>query len=108
MGLLRGLVQVPFEGVQALAPQRPIGLQPPVDLGQGLRAQRVEASLGVAPDPDEPRVPQHPQVLGHAGLAEPEAGHQLVHRPLALAQQVEDVAAVRLGEHLEGGHRRPL
>lgn len=99
---------MPLEGVEALAPERPVGLQPPVDLGQGLGLQGIEASLGVDADPDEPGVPQHPQVLGHARLAEPEPGHQLVHRPLALAQQVEDVAAVRLGEHLEGGHRRQL
>jgi hypothetical protein len=101
MGLLRGLVQVPLEGVEALAPERSVGLQPPVDLGQGLRAQGVEASLGVDTDPDQPGVPQHPQVLGHPGLAEAEPGHQLVHRPLALPQQIEDVSAVRLGEHLE-------
>jgi hypothetical protein len=43
-------------------------------------------------------------VLRHAGLAEAEPADQLAHRPLALAKQVEDVAAVRLGEHLEGGH----
>jgi hypothetical protein len=67
MGLLRGLVQVPLEGVQALAPQHPIGLQPPVDLGQGLRAQGVEAPLGVDTDPDEPGVAKHPQVLDTPG-----------------------------------------
>jgi hypothetical protein len=108
MGLLRGLVQVPLEGVEALAPERPVGLQPPVDLGQGLGLQGIEASLGIDADPDEPGVPQHPQVLGHAGLAEAEPGHQLVHRPLALPQEVEDVTAVRLSEHLEGGHGQTL
>jgi hypothetical protein len=39
--------------------------------------------------------------LGHPRLTQAEPGHQLVHRPLALPQQVEDVPAVRLGEHLE-------
>jgi hypothetical protein len=102
MWLLCGLFQVSLEGVEALAPERPIGLQPPVDLGQGLRAQGVEAPLGIDPDSDEPGVPQHPQVLGHAGLAEAEPGHQLVHRPLAVPQQVEDVTAMRLGEDREG------
>jgi hypothetical protein len=101
MGLPRGLVQVPLEGVEALAPERPVGLQPPVDLGQGLGLQGIEASLGIDADPDEPGVPQHPQVLGHPRLTQAEPGHQLVHRPLALPQQVEDVPAVRLGEHLE-------
>ena len=99
---------MPLEGVEALAPERPVGLQPPVDLGQGLGLQGVEASLGVDPDPDQPGLPQHPQVLRHAGLAEAEPADQLAHRPLALAKQVEDVAAVRVGEHLEGGHAPTL
>jgi hypothetical protein len=58
---------VPLEGVEALAPERSIGPQPPVDLDQGLRAQGVEAPLGVDTDPDEPGVAKHPQVLDTPG-----------------------------------------
>lgn len=79
-----------------------------MQLVERLGAQGVQAPLGVDPDPDEPGLPQHPQVLRHAGLAEAEPADQLAHRPLALAKQVEDVAAVRLGEHLEGGHAPTL
>ena len=63
MALLSRLLQVAFEGVEALAPEPPIRLQPLVELVQGLGAQGIEAPLGVDPDPDEPGITQHPQVL---------------------------------------------
>jgi hypothetical protein len=87
MGLLPGLVQVPFEGVEPLAPEPPVGLQPLVELVQRLRAQGVQASLAIDPGPDEPGLPQHPKVLRDARLAEAEPEHELVHRPLALPQE---------------------
>jgi hypothetical protein len=37
-------------------------------------------------------------VLGHAGLAELKALHQLSGGPLASTQQVENLSAVRLGQ----------
>jgi hypothetical protein len=95
---------VPFEGVEALAPELPVGLQPLLELVQGLRAQGVQAPLAIDPGPDEPGLPQHPKMLRDARLAEAEPEHELVHRPLALPQEVEDVPAMRLGDHLEGGH----
>jgi hypothetical protein len=64
MWLLSGLVEVLLEGVEALGPEPPVGLEPLVELGEGLGAEGVEASLGVDPDPHEPGFPQHPQVLG--------------------------------------------
>jgi hypothetical protein len=43
-------------------------------------------------------------VLGHAGLAELEAFHQLSGGPLAGTQQVENLSAVRLGQGGVGAH----
>jgi hypothetical protein len=42
-------------------------------------------------------------VLRHAGLAEPQPLYELVHRPLALAQELEDQAPRRVGQGAEGG-----
>jgi len=97
-----------LEGIETIAPESPVGLEPLVELGEGLRAQGVQTSLAVDPDPDQAGFPQHPKVLRHAGLAEAEPEDQLVHRSLPVPQQVEDVASVRLGKHLEGGHRRTI
>jgi hypothetical protein len=97
-----------LEGVQLPAPEAPVGLEPLVQLLERLRPEGVQAPLGVRPDLDQPRLAEDPQVLGHAGLAEAEPGDQLVHRSLTLSQEVEDVTAVWLGEHLEGGHGQIL
>jgi hypothetical protein len=43
-------------------------------------------------------------VLGDAGLRHPERIDELAHRPLALAQEVEDPAAAAVGEHVEDHH----
>ena len=56
------------------------------------------------PDLDEPGLAQHLEVLGDAGLAEVETLHEVVHRPLAVAQEIEDLAAGRLGDGGVGGH----
>ena len=95
---------MPFEGVELAAPEAPVRLEPLVQLTERLGPEGVQAPLGVGPDLDQPRLPEDPQVLGHARLAEAKPGDQLVHRPLTLPQEVEDMTAVRLGEHLEGGH----
>ena len=44
-------------------------------------------------------------MLGHAGLAELELRDEFADGALAAAQQVEDLAAVWLGERGVGGHR---
>jgi hypothetical protein len=97
-------VRVSFEGVQALGPVGPVGLDPRVHLGKRLGAQRVEAPLAVGPDVNEAGAAQHLEVLGNPGLAEIEAFDEVAHRPLAAAQQVEDLAAVGLGERCVRRH----
>jgi helix-turn-helix protein len=89
---------VSFEGVEAPRPERAVGLQPPVDLGEGFWAQRIQTLLAIRAHHDEPGLAQHLEVLGHAGLAEPKALHQLSGGPLASTQQVENLSAVRLGQ----------
>ena len=100
------LLQVLFEGVEALRPVAAVGLEPAGDLGQRLGAQPVPAALAVRADLDEPGLAQHLEVLGDAGLAEVEARDEVAGGPLAVAQQVEDLASGRFGERRVGGHRR--
>jgi hypothetical protein len=88
---------VSLEGVEAVRPDRAIGLQPVVNLDEGFWTQRVQTPLAIRAYRDEPGLAQHFEVLGHAGLAQLKALHQFSGMPLAITQQVEDLSAVRLG-----------
>src|SRR6266540_1693178 len=92
-----------LQRIETARPVAAIGLEPPVDLRQGLGAQAVNASLGVGSHADEARLAQHAQVLGNARLADRQRLDELTDRALALAQEVEDAAARRLGQDLECG-----
>ncbi len=92
-----------LEGVEAPGQLRAVGLEPRVQLPQGLGAQAVETALGFAADLDEAGVAQHLEVPGHAGLVHPDGLDELGHRTLATANGVEDPAARRFGDHLEDG-----
>lgn len=67
-------------------------------------AQRVDTLLALRTHHDEPGLTKHPEVLGRAGLAELEMLHQLSSGPLTIAQQVENLSAVRLGQGSVGAH----
>ncbi len=100
-------VEVTLEQVEPVGPVAAVGREPAIDLGQRRRIEPVPAPLRVDPHPHEPGLAQHAQVLGDAGLAQPELAHQLAHGALALAQQIEDPPPARIGEHIEdGGHDR--
>ena len=86
-----------LQSVEPAAPEVAVGAEPGVELGERLGAQAVPAPLSVGPHLDEPGLTQHPQVLRHAGLAEPEVLDQLADGPLALPEQVEDLPARGLG-----------
>ena len=94
--------------LQRIEMGRPITAErrkPGVYFHEGLRPDAVEASLCIDSRLHEARLTQHPQMLGDAGLAEPELVDQLADRVLALAQQVEDPAPAGVGQHIEdGGH----
>ena len=103
--VLRGhRVEVALERVEAVTPRRPVRREPLVDLLQRLGPEPVDPALGVGADLDHSGVAQHPQVLRHRGLADVQRRHQVADRALPLPQEVEDPAAVGLGEHLEHGH----
>jgi hypothetical protein len=92
-----------FERVQAATPELSIGGKPPIHVGERLGPQPVEASLTLRTHADEAGVTQDAQVLRHPRLADLEPVDQLSHGPFALAEEVKDAPALRLGEDVEGG-----
>jgi hypothetical protein len=58
------------------------------------------------PDEHEADRPQHAEVLGNPGLAEAEPIDELADGDLARADGVEEIAAARLGDGVEGVGRR--
>jgi hypothetical protein len=91
-----------LQAIEAVAPQRPVGSEPVVDLAQGLWAETVHAALGVDARLNEACVAQDAEVFGNRGLTEFQVIDEVGNGLLALPQGVEDLAAVRLGEDLEG------
>jgi hypothetical protein len=100
---------VPLERIKPSCPLRSIGLQPSVELHQWFRTKSIHPPLGITSDLHQPGVAQHLEVTGHTGLMHADLLDQLVHRPLALADRVEDPSPRRLGDYLEdvkhGGHQ---
>ncbi len=94
-----------FEGVEVAGPILAVAVQPLVDLMQTVRAEGVDAPLGVGSDLDEAGFAQDAQVARHGGLGQlRQQGHQVAGWAGAVAEGVEQSAAVRLGYGLEGVH----
>src|SRR5215210_499468 len=91
-----------FERVETASPELPVGREPRIQLGERLGAKAVHAPLPVRPHPHEPGLAEHPQVLRHARLAEPDSLDELADGPLALTQELQDAAPSRLGENGKG------
>ena len=96
-------LQLALEPIEPVLPQTSIGGDPYVDLAERFRPEPIQAPLSIDADVDEARVAQHAEVLRDGGLADRQPLDKLAHRPLTVAQQVEDAATVRFGEELEGG-----
>src|SRR5688572_26747738 len=92
-----------FEGVEPPVPELAIGREPGVQLRERLGPQAVPAPPPARPDADEAGLAKHPQVLRHAGLAEPEPLDELADAALSVTEQLEDAPAHRLGQRVEGG-----
>ena len=68
------------QGIEPVLPERAVVLQPLVDLDERLRAQAVDPPLRLLTYVDEPGLPQHPQVPGHAGSSDRQRVGQLAGR----------------------------
>jgi GNAT superfamily N-acetyltransferase len=78
-----------------------------VDRAQTARVQAVEPLFADLPYSDQLNLAEHAEMLGSAGLSDPQFRRQLQDRTLALFQQLKDVAALRFGDRIErvGGRR---
>src|SRR3569623_1149225 len=94
-------IEMGAERVELAAPESAIGGEPAVELRNGFGPQRIDAPLPLAPHADQPGLAQQLEMLGNARLADLHRLDDLARRPLAHAQQVEDLPASRIGEHVE-------
>ena len=68
---------------------------------QGLGPQPVEPPLGVDPRRDQACLAEHPQVLGHGGLADPQEADQIMHGAFTFQEEIQNPPPVAVGECLE-------
>src|SRR5262245_59191534 len=81
----------------------PLEVLDPVVHGLERRAvQPVQPLATLVPHGDEADLPEDPEVLRHLRLTEPEQRHEVVHRPLAVREQVEDLPSPWLRHRVEG------
>ena len=89
------------EDVQALEvalPKTPVALQPSLQLLERGGPQSINAALRVHANVHQSSGAEHPQMLRDLRLAETQAKDQVTDRPRAVAQEFDDLKAVRLGE----------
>jgi hypothetical protein len=97
--------EVRFEGVELGAPEAPVAVDPLVELGEALPAQRVDALLAVGRDRDEPGLLQDLEVPRHRRLGDArQCFHELPRGLRPLEQQIEQRAAPRVGDRGEDVH----
>jgi hypothetical protein len=81
-----------LERVEPAAPELAVGRKPGVELGKRLGTKAVPPPPPVRPDADEARFAQHAQVLRDSWLADLELVDQLADWPLALPEELQDLA----------------
>ncbi len=75
------------EGREGVVPE---AVDPGAQAGQAVEVDPVEAAGTLGSHRHQPRVAQHPKVLGHRRLAHRAGVGELAHAVLAPAQQLED------------------
>ena len=90
-----------FQSIEMRRPELAVARQPRVEFEEGLGPDAVQPALSIGASLDQSRVPEHPEMLRHGRLAQPQMCHQLSHRSFAFAQQIEDRLPSRLGQNLE-------
>lgn len=73
------------------------------DVGDVVVGERVDDFLAPPFGAQQPRRPQHPEVLGHQGLTESEVVHELVDARRPVGQPFDDAHPDRVGERLQQG-----
>src|SRR5258706_4495884 len=99
--LVLHFVQIFGQPVEPLVPALLERLDPVVDRLQAFAAQLVDPLLAVGADTDQPDFPQHAQMFRHLRLPDAQCLHDVVHRPLALRQERQDLAPLRFRNGIE-------
>ncbi len=87
-----------LEGVEVVGPIAAVAVEPGVDLGEAVAAQRVDAALRVGADLDEAGFAEHAEMAGDGGLGERGEGvDQLARGDGAAGQLVENGAPGGVG-----------
>jgi hypothetical protein len=73
---------VSLQGIDVPGPETPEGNQPGVELHERLRSQSIETTLTIDPGLHAPGLSQHPQVLGHRRLRQPELALDIAYGAL--------------------------
>src|SRR5918992_1219604 len=101
------LLEHDVELVEPLRPRALVGLDPVVDGLERVPVEPVQPLSSFVTHVDHPHLSEHPQVLRHLWLSEPEHAHQVVHRALLTAgEDVQDLPPPGLGHRVERVCRR--
>src|SRR5918998_4463066 len=98
------LLQFPQHAIQPVEPFRPqalVVLHPVVDGLERMAVEPVQPLPSLVTDVDRSHLSEHPQVLGHLWLRQPEQAHQFVHGPLPAGEDVQDLSPPGLGYRIE-------
>ena len=97
------LAEIDLQAVETFVPQRPVALEPRIDVLQRVGGDAAGAPLRLAAPRDEAGALQHLEVLGDGGAAYLEGLGELRHGGLAGHEPGENGASGRIGEGCEGG-----
>src|SRR3989442_7617883 len=84
--------------IESLVQGAAIGIQPGVELLEGLRTDPVDPLLADRMDFDEPGIAQNAKVLGDLWLAEPQPLDDLSYRQWLPTEELDDLQPVRFSE----------
>src|SRR4051812_7621095 len=104
--LLLELFEHLFQPVEPLVPRVLVTLDPVVDRLEPPSVQPVDPLAAGVAYVDETHLAEDPQVLRHLGLTEPEPLDEVVHRPLALGEGIQDLPPPGFGHRVERVRRR--
>src|SRR5262245_30886093 len=92
-----------MKGVEPALPEHAVLLEPVVHLDQRLRTEAVDPALRVLAYVDQPGLPQHPQVPGHARTGDRECLGQHPRAGRMVAQDLQDRAPALVRQRVQHG-----
>src|SRR6266849_5344438 len=90
-----------FDAIELVLPEFLVGQDPIMDRFETLAIDPIEPAAPLVADADQPDLAQHTEVLRHLRLGPLQGRDDIVHRPLAIDQNTQHAAALRLGDGVE-------